>query len=108
MGGCWVVDEKSGQTQPTQYAVSRDGRTFGAPQPTGFHAQTAKLIALRDGRILCLYRRHDQPGLWGALATLEGDHWRTHEQAPLWQGTCSGMAGERSTGESVSESLSEE
>ena len=90
----WVVNEKSGQTLPTQFTISRDGRSFAPPRPNGLRGQTAKVLALRDGRVLCLYRRHDRPGLWADLARIEGDDWRSLSSQPLWQGAASGMRGE--------------
>ena len=61
----WAVREESGQTLPTPYALSNGSGRFGAPRPAGIHAQTAKILALRDGRILCMYRRHDRSGTLG-------------------------------------------
>lgn len=82
--------------------ISSDGKTFSQPQPTGLRGQTAKLLKLQDGRILCLYRRHDQPGLWACLARVEGDAFVIVEQAPLWQGAASGMLGKKPAGTELS------
>ena len=90
----WVYDTRSGATHPTVYSISTDrGETFSQPVPTGFHAQTCKLLQLRDGRIVCTYRRHDAPGLWATVARLEGAEWTNVGLAPLWQGAESGMGG---------------
>lgn len=97
----WAVEEVTGNTLPTPYAVSADGRSFRPPRLTGLNAQTAKIICLCDGRILCLYRRHDQPGLWANLSRLDGDEWTNLEELPVWQGACSGMAGKAPTGEEL-------
>ena len=92
----WVYDIESGETHPTAYALSDDrGETFGPSRETGFLAQTCKIIELRDGRILSVYRRHDEPGLWAGLARIEGDRWVDIGHAPVWQGADSGMTGER-------------
>ncbi len=39
---------------------------------------------LPDGRILCVYRRTDRPGLWAQLVRLEGTEWINEESLPLW------------------------
>ncbi len=93
----WCYDEQQGRSLPNRYAISRDGRTFSAPKENGLNGETAKLITLADGRVLCLYRRLDQPGLWAGLVEIVGDEWRQLEELRLWQGTVSGMLGERSS-----------
>jgi len=97
----WAFDEKQGRTLPSPYALSEDGRSFSPPRPTGFHAQTAKMLVLRDGRILCLNRRHDRPGLWANLVRIEGSSWVNIEETVLWQGAPSGMTGERTASEEL-------
>ena len=95
----WSLDWKTGIVEPTPYAIAPDGRTFSVRGLTGFAGQTTKLALLPDGRIFAAYRRQDHPGLWGAIARIEGDHWITLETAPLWQGaTTSGMTGTMDTG----------
>ena len=90
----WVYDMETGATHPNQYSISEDrGETFSEPMPTGFYAQTCKLIQLHDGRLLCAYRRHDQTGLWATMARLEGSQWNNLSHAALWQGAESGMSG---------------
>jgi hypothetical protein len=99
----WALHEASGRTQPTPYAISQDRRTFGPPRPTGFLGQTAKILRLADGRILCVYRRDDRPGLWANLARIEGNGWINLAEAPLWQGVAtSGMLGRQTPGEELS------
>lgn len=98
----WSFREADSQTLPTSYTIASDGRTFSKPRPTGFLGQTAKLICLRDGRILCVYRRHDRPGLWANLSRIEGDNWVNIAEAPLWQGAVSGMSGVQTPGEELS------
>ena len=65
--------------------------------------KTAKILALRDGRILCMYRRHDRSGLWANLVRIEGDDWVNLAEVPIWEGASSGMAGEEATGEELSQ-----
>ena len=66
----WAVEEATGKTLPTPYALSNETGHFGPPGPTGLDAQTAKIIRLGDGRIFCLYRRHGKPGLWATVARI--------------------------------------
>ena len=98
----WAFNEREARTEPTPYAISEDGRTFSDPRPTGLQGQTAKILPLADGRILCLYRRNDKPGLWANLSRLDGDRWVNIEDAPLWQGAESGMRGKAPSGDELS------
>ena len=97
----WAMEEESGKTLPSPYAISADGTSFSPSMPTGFHAQTTKIIRLEDDRILALYRRHDESGLWANLVRIEGDKWINLECTRLWNGAASGMEGEKSTGEEL-------
>jgi hypothetical protein len=98
----WVYRIESGHTYPSVYSISEDrGESFSEPAPTRFHAQTCKVIELRDGRVLCVYRRHDLPGLWAGTARLSGDLWQNLAHVPLWQGAESGMTGEGKGGDEL-------
>jgi sialidase-1 len=99
----WAVDLDTNQTLPTPYAVGRDGRTFDHHGQTGFLAQTTKLIELPDGRILAVYRRNDEAGLWATVARLDGDRWENLETAPLWRGAPSGMSGATNPGDELAQ-----
>ena len=96
----WAYNTKTRKTEPTPYAISTDGHTFSPPRPTSLQGQTAKLLPSPDGRILCVYRRDDQPGLWANLSELDGDDWVNLEESLVWGGAPSGMVGE---GESANE-----
>lgn len=98
----WSFDEKSGRSLPNQFALSADGRTFAPPRPNGLIGETAKLLTLADGRVLCLYRRRDQPGLWAHLARIDADEWVPVAEAPVWQGPASGMQGQRTSSDELS------
>jgi hypothetical protein len=89
----WSFHEPSGQTRPTRWTVSWDGRHFGVAHPTGFLAQTCKILPLGGDAVLCVYRRNDQPGLWATLAELRGQHWTNLQEVLLWRGAGSGMTG---------------
>ena len=83
----WGFDERSGKTKAVNYAVSHDGKTFSTPpRPTGLNGETSKLLALPDGRVVCVYRGIDPPGLCGTVVHLDGEEWRHDEPQVLWQG----------------------
>ncbi len=99
----WKHDLNKGKNLPTPYSISRDaGQTFSPPQPTGLRGQTCKGIQLRDGHILCLYRRDDQPGLWANVSTLDGDEWVNQAELPVWQGATAGMTGQDRSADELS------
>jgi hypothetical protein len=98
----WSYDERAGRSLPNRYAVSDDGRTFSPPRDNGLVGETAKLLTLVDGRVLCLYRRLDTPGLWAQLLRIDGQQWVPLAEAPLWQGPLSGLVGDRAAGDELS------
>lgn len=97
----WCFEEAVGKSLPNRFAISADGRTFGAPRENGLRGETAKLHTLPDGRLLCLYRRLDKPGLWANLVHIKGDEWINQDEAPVWQGVSSGMWGQRNSTEEL-------
>jgi hypothetical protein len=98
----WCFDEKAGRSLPNRYAISHDGRTFSSPRENGLVGETAKIITLIDGRVLCLYRRLDRPGLWANLVRIEGDGWVSTAEIAVWQGPASGMFGKDAAGDELS------
>ncbi len=81
----WVYDDVAKKDRPNQYALSRDGgRSWSAPASTGLQGQTLTPWVLDDGRILCVFRRMDRPGLWANLARMAGDRWVNEGEQPLW------------------------
>jgi hypothetical protein len=56
--------------RPISYVTSADGApgSFAPPRSTGLVGQTATPLDLGGGRLLVVYRRKDEPGLWAALA----------------------------------------
>jgi len=98
----WSFDERNGRSLPNRYAISADGRIFGPPRANGLIGETAKLLTLADGRVLCVYRRLDVPGLWANLVRIDGEEWINLAEAPLWRGPSSGMKGERTAGDELS------
>lgn len=92
LAAAWGYDESTGTDTPNQYTISTDnGQTWSAPQSTGLLGQTLTPFALKDGRILCVYRRVDRPGLWANLSRLEGTHWVNEAETPLWGTGVSGL-----------------
>lgn len=98
----WALEVATGKPLPSPYMVSHDGRQFTPQRPTGFQAQTAKLLPLCEDRLLCVYRRVDEVGLWGTLVELRGDEWRNLITIPLWQGAATGMMGVGSKSDELS------
>ena len=84
----WVHDPRTVEDQQNAFALSEDdGATWSPPRSTGLHGQTCKVLQLPDGRLLSVYRRLDQSGLWANLATLgPGDAWTNVGGQAIWQG----------------------
>jgi sialidase-1 len=94
LAAAWAYDKDAAKDLPNQYALSADGgKTWSAPRSTGLIGQTLTPFALDDGRVLCVYRRMDQAGLWANLSHLEGDVWVNDDAAPLWGAQAQGLTG---------------
>jgi len=82
---CWTHDLAQGVDREVHYAISHDyGRSFGPPRSTGLHGQTSTPIWLGDGRLVCVYRRTDLPGLWASYVRIDGDAWINEGELALW------------------------
>lgn len=100
----WAYDEAAHRDLPNQYAMSHDrGRSWSEPLSTGILGQTLTPLLLGEGRILSVYRRMDQPGLWACVSRLEDDRWVNDGQQPLW-GHTTGQ-GTTNTGENMVENF---
>jgi len=99
----WAFNERTGKTKAVHYAISNDTQCFSNPPlPTELAGETAKLLALPDGRAICVYRGIDPPGLCAVVVELDGDQWHHGDPVPLWQGTTpTKMAGQVSAGEEL-------
>ena len=97
----WAFHEPSGTTRPTPFAVAKDAAHFSRPNPAGIHGQTAKVLSLDRRNILCVYRRDDQPGLWGTVAEVHDERWNILAEKALWVGATSGMAGRLSNSDEL-------
>lgn len=100
----WAYHEQKQTSAPTPYALSDPAaKSFGPARRTGLSGETPKMICLRDGRVLCLYRRLDKPGLWANLSMIDGDDWINLAEAPVWQGARSFMHGQRAMADELSD-----
>jgi len=90
----WVYDHAESRDLQNHYALSGDGgKTWTKPASTGLLGQTMTPLVLPGDQILVVYRRIDQPGLWGQLAHLEGDQWVNDDAQPLWGHGSLGLTG---------------
>lgn len=90
----WAYDLDAARDLPNQYALSYDGgASWSGPSSTGLQGQTLTPHVLPDGRILSVYRRIDEPGLWANLSHLEGDAWVNDSCRGLWGTAASGLTG---------------
>jgi len=91
----WPFDVGAGKTSmPVPFAIAADGERFETRGSTGIAGETTKVLSLGAGRLLCLSRRTDKPGLWAILAQIQEDRWVNLEEAPMWQGSDSRMFGD--------------
>jgi hypothetical protein len=97
----WSLDTNIGATLPTTYATAEPGGPFGEARANGIIAQTMKIAPLGGDRLVAIFRRHDEPGLWASTARV-GETWVTEQMHPLWRGAASGMAGAGSVGTELS------
>lgn len=97
----WSLDTDTGTSLPTTYAIAPPGGQFGPARTNGISAQTMKLASLGGVRLVAIYRRHDEPGLWASTARVDHD-WLTEQTHPLWRGATSGMAGTDAVGTELS------
>jgi len=92
LAAAWAYNEKTGNDLPNQYAFSQDrGKSWSQPQSTGLIGQTTSLLAMEDGRILTVYRRMDETGLWANLSHLQDGQWINESWAPLWGAGAEGL-----------------
>ena len=88
----WKYDDVAGKDDTNQYTVSHNGgNTWTVPRSTNLYGQTLTPYILPNDRILSVYRRMDQPGLWGNLSSLQGDQWINETQAPIWGHETAGL-----------------
>jgi len=85
LAAAWAYDEQAAKDLPNQFTLSHDGgQTWSPPKSTGLIGQTLTPFVVDGGRILCVYRRMDQTGLWANVSHFEGDDWVNDDCLPLW------------------------
>lgn len=83
----WAHDEQHGKDLTNHYTISRDGgKTWRKPASTYIKGQTMSFTALKDNRLLIVYRRMDKPGLWVNISYIEGNTWVNEREFCLWGG----------------------
>ncbi|MFA5866040.1 MAG: sialidase family protein [Phycisphaerae bacterium] len=88
----WTYDDIVKADRPNQYSLSSDGgKTWSVPCSTGLNGQTLTPVLFDDGRILCVYRRMDKPGLWANISRLDGRSWVNDSEQPFWGHQSSGL-----------------
>ena len=81
----WCHDLPAAADRPNQYAISVDGgASWTSHQSTGLIGQTQTPLVIDEDRLLVVYRRTDQPGLWLQDVRIEGDRWVNVASRPLW------------------------
>lgn len=81
----WAYDDIASNDRPNQYALSADGgKSWTKPASTGLQGQTLTPFLLKNGQILCIYRRMDKSDLWANLSHLKEDKWVNDGEMPLW------------------------
>jgi hypothetical protein len=94
----WEFHEESGTSNPNPLAVAATSRApFEQRGASGINGETCKLLALPGGagdRLLALYRRVDEPGLWAAACAVPAaGPLQVLAQAPVWQGSAANTVG---------------
>lgn len=89
LAAAWAYDEANGRDLPNHYAISCDGGDSWTPYAsTGILGQTIEITRISDGRILSVYRRVDDPGLWATISVIRDNQWINEDSFPLWGSSC--------------------
>ena len=98
----WAYDDSAQKTRSIDYAIARNDQ-FTPQRPTPLKGETAKLVALPDGRALCVYRGLDPAGLCASIITPHADDTCTFsDPVQLWQGEgVTAMLGEKDPGKEL-------
>ncbi|MBI4557287.1 MAG: exo-alpha-sialidase [Candidatus Hydrogenedentes bacterium] len=82
---CWAYDYRARKSLRNHYAISNNrGESFEPPRESPLCGETCSPLALTGNRVLFVYRRTDERGLWAHLAEISGDTWTPLEDAALW------------------------
>jgi len=90
----WAVDtQEPNKKIPNQYVVSFDnGISYSEIKSTQIMGQTLSPILIGENKVMSVYRRTDNPGLWLNISLVEGDKWTNINDIPLWGTKYSGLA----------------
>ena len=102
LASVWRFHEPSGRSLPSAYCVGSAAGPFSPLCENGLQGETAKVLGLCDGRVVCVYRRCDRPGMWAQLADLPQGSWRNLAETPIWQGTGNTMRGRQHASDELS------
>lgn len=81
----WAHDEKNGKDLPNQYALfDREKGVWSSPRSTGIWGQTMSVTQLENNKLLVVYRRMDQPGLWANICHTNTGQWFNEAEICLW------------------------
>ncbi|MCA9427875.1 MAG: exo-alpha-sialidase [Candidatus Omnitrophica bacterium] len=81
----WAYDFQNKMSLKNRFAFSKDrGESFDPFHESPLHGETCTPLCLEDGRVVMVYRRTDEKGLWAHLCEFKGDHWNPFENVPLW------------------------
>ncbi len=96
----WALDSSSGRTRSIDWTVSCGG-PFKPPKRTSLIGETAKLLALPNGKALCVFRGINPAGLCASVLDVQGAELQTTEPVVLWKGERTHMSGDASVGEEL-------
>lgn len=105
LSAAWTYDEAAGSDKTNHYAISHNGgRSWSPPASTGIQGQTMAVTSLSSDRLMVVYRRMDQPGLWVSFIRIEADRWINEADHCLWNG---GQAEAAMEGQNMVQSFNE-
>jgi sialidase-1 len=89
LAAAWVYNELESVDLDNHYVIGtrigeNDHTVFSGPSSCGLKGQTLQLFRLENGKVLTVYRRTDQPGLWANISRIEQEAWINEAQFPLW------------------------
>jgi sialidase-1 len=85
----WAFDERQGKDKNNQFVYSgNQGATWTPPTATSIQGQTMSIAEMPDGRLICVFRRMDKPGLWCSISRIEsgpnGGEWYNDSEFCVW------------------------
>lgn len=102
LASVWRFHEPSGRSLPSAYFHGTPTGSFTKLRENGLAGETAKVLGLRDGRVVCVYRGCDRPGMWAQLADLRDGTWHNLAETAVWQGAGNAMRGRQHASDELS------